>query len=278
MKACISSKRSSLKFFILTFALATPFWMLNLVVKVEGLPLNIPVTDLILAFMPLTAAATLVYREEGLIGAKQLLKRVFDYKRPENKIWYVPTVLLNFLLFSLIYGAILMLRRPLPANTQIPFRKIPFLFVLFFALAVGEEIGWTGYAIDPMQKRWSSLKAATVLGLVTMIGHYPSMIVQGRGLKWIAWSTFGITALRVVMVWLYNNTGKSVFAVILFHAIHNVCRTAFPADKTHNPLVDYPDVHYSVFAIAAVIVAFLWGPETLARFRYFRFGYARSSA
>ncbi|HIH73969.1 MAG TPA: CPBP family intramembrane metalloprotease, partial [Methanosarcina sp.] len=135
-----------------------------------------------------------------------------------------------------------------------------------------------GYAIDPMQKRWSSLKAATVLGLVTMIGHYPSMIVQGRGLKWIAWSTFGITALRVVMVWLYNNTGKSVFAVILFHAIHNVCRTAFPADKIHNPLVDYPDVHYSVFAIAAVIVTFLWGPETLARFRYSRVGYARSSA
>jgi len=49
---------------------------------------------------------------------------------------------------------------------------------------VGEEIGWTGYAIDPMQKRWSSLKAATVLVLVTMIGHYQSMIMQGRGLKW----------------------------------------------------------------------------------------------
>lgn len=268
MKACTSPKRSSLKFFILTFALATPFWMLNSVVKVEGLPLNIPVTDLMLAFIPLTAAAILVYREEGLSGAKRLLKRVFDYKRPKHKIWYVPTVLLNFLLFSLIYGAMLILGRPLPTKIQIPFQKMPFLFVLFFALAVGEEIGWTGYAIDTMQKRWSSLKAATVLGLVTMIGHYPSMIVQGRGLKWIAWSTFGITALRILMVWLYNNTGKSVFSVILFHAIHNVCRAAFPADKAHNPLVDYPDVHYSVFAIVAVIVAFLWGPETLSRFRY----------
>lgn len=131
MKACTSSKRSSLKFFILAFALATPFWMLNLVVKVEGLPLNIPVIDLMLASMPLTAAAILVYREEGLSGAKRLLKRVFDYKRPKNKIWYVPTVLLSFLLFSLIYGAMLIMGRPLPAKTQIPFQKIPFLFVLF---------------------------------------------------------------------------------------------------------------------------------------------------
>ena len=65
---------------------------------------------------------------------------------------------------------------------------------------------------------------------------------------------------------IYNNTGRSVFAVILFHAIGNVCRFAFPAD--HNPLVDYPGVNYSIFLIAAVIVTVLWGWETLARYRY----------
>lgn len=270
MKTSVLSKRSPLKFFILTFALAIPFWMLNFVVKVEGLPLGIPVTDLALAFMPLTAAAILVYREEGPDGARGLLKRVFDFGKIKQKIWYVPIILLIPLLFLLIYVAILLLGLPLPAEPHIPFLTIPLLFVLFFALAVGEEIGWMGYAADPLQKRWSALTAAIILGLVTMIGHYPSMIEQGRDMTWIAWSTFGITGWRILAFWLYNNTGKSVFAVILFHAMTNICRAAFPTDQTHNPLVDYPGVHYSILAIAAVIVIFLWDWETLTRYRYAR--------
>lgn len=268
MNKNVSSKRSPLRFFILTYILAIPFWMLNFVVKVKGLPLDIPVTDLVLAFMPLTAAAILVYREEGSGEARRLLKRVFDYKRINKKIWYVPIVLLNPLLFLLIYKTMLLLSRRLANEPRIAFLKIPFLFVLFFVLAIGEEIGWTGYATDPLQERWNALNGGIILGLVSMIAHYPSMIVQGRGPKWIAWSTFGITGLRILMVWLYNNTGKSVFAVILFHAIHNVCRVVFPADQTHKPLVDYPDIHYSILAIAAVIVTFLWGRNTLIRYRY----------
>jgi len=45
MNANASSKRSPLKFFIFTFVLATPIWALNSVVRVGGLPLDIPVTD-----------------------------------------------------------------------------------------------------------------------------------------------------------------------------------------------------------------------------------------
>ncbi len=270
MNISTSSKRSPLKFFISTFALATPIWLIGNRFKVKGLPLDIPWTDLVLAFMPLTAAAILVHRGEGPGGARRLLKRAFDYKRIKQKIWYVPVVLLNPILFLLIYGSMRLLGRSLPTKPHIPFLKIPFLFVLFFALAIGEEIGWTGYATDPLQERWNALASGIILGLVSMIGHYPSMIVQGRNLRWIALSTFGITGLRVLMVWLYNNTGKSVFAVILLHAIHNVCRAVFPADQTHNPLVDHPGVYYSILAIAAVIVTFLWGPKTLALFRYAR--------
>jgi membrane protease YdiL (CAAX protease family) len=232
--------------------------VLSTLVKVGGLPLDIPVTDLVLAFMPLTAAVILVYREEGPGDARMLLKRVFDYKRIKQKIWYVPIVLLAPLLFLLIYGSMRLLGRSLPAKPRIPFLKIPFLFILFFALAIGEEIGWTGYATDSLQERWSALTAGIILGLVSMLGHYPSMIEQGRSLAWIAWSTFGITGWRTLAVWLYNNTGRSVFAVILFHAMTNVCRAAFPTDQTHNPLVDYPGVHYSILAIAAVVVTFLW--------------------
>ncbi len=49
-----------------------------------------------------------------------------------------------------------------------------------------------------------------------------------RSVVWIAWWCLGTVALRVVMVWLYNSTGKSVFAAALFHAVSNVCWQLYP--------------------------------------------------
>ena len=64
---------------------------------------------------------------------------------------------------------------------------------------------------------------------------------------------------KVLIVWIYNNTEKSLFACILFHTLINVGRVLFPKDDTHNPLVDYPDIHYSVIVITSVVIVFLGG-------------------
>jgi membrane protease YdiL (CAAX protease family) len=211
MKTSEPHKRSPLKFFILTFSLATPFWVLNSLVKVEGLPLEIPVTDLALAFMPLTASVILVYREEGPGDAKKLLKRIFDYKRIQQKIWYLPIVLLMPFLYVLIYWSMRLIGLTLPAEPHIPLLTMALLFVLFFVLAEGEEIGWMGYAADPLQDRWSALTAGFILGLVSAIGHYPSMLEQGRDLTWMAWGTLGTLAGGY---WLYGSTATQAGACL----------------------------------------------------------------
>ncbi len=151
---------------------------------------------------------------------------------------------------------------------EIPFLKNAVISVAFFILATGEEVGWSGYAVDTLQERWSALTTAITIGLVWAIGHYPSIIQQGGDFILILWATLGTVAMRILIVWLYNNTGKSVFVCILFHTIANIGRILFPKDQTHNPLVDYPDIHYSIIALAAVIIIFLWGSKTLARYRY----------
>jgi uncharacterized protein len=119
-----------------------------------------------------------------------------------------------------------------------------------------------------MQERWSALSTSIIIGIPWAIWHYPSIIQQGHNLVWIAWGTLGTVAIRVLIIWIYNNTGRSLFACILFHTLVNVGRTQFPKDETHNPLVDFPDVHYSTIAIIAVIVIFLWSSKTLSKFRY----------
>ncbi|MCY7358329.1 MAG: CPBP family intramembrane metalloprotease [Rudanella sp.] len=157
---------------------------------------------------------------------------------------------------------------PLPGQWIIPFGSIPGLFALFFLGAVVEETGYMGYAIDPMQERFGALSAGILVGILWAVWHYPSILQQGHDLTWIAWGTLGTVAVRVLIVWLYNNTGKSLFACILFHTFLNLGRPLFPKDELHNPLVDYPAIHYSVIAIMAVVIVFLWGSKTLARYRY----------
>ncbi len=262
------SNKSPLKFFLLVFALSIPLWIIGTIIDVKMLPLDFPVTDMFAAFMPLIAASILVYKTEGRIGVKKLFKRILDFSRITQKIWYVPIIFMPFLMYLLIYIIIHLFGLPLSINFHIPFLSIPFLFSLFFLGAVAEETGYMGYAIDPMQERFGALSASILIGIPWAVWHYPSIIQQGHNLTWIAWGTLGTVAVRVLIVWIYNNTRKSLFACILFHTMLNVGRPLFPKDDTHNPLVDYPEIHYSLIAIIAVIVIFLWGSKTLARYRY----------
>jgi hypothetical protein len=79
--------------------------------------------------------------------------------------------------------------------------------------------------------------------------------------------TLGTIAIRVLIVWIYNNTNASLFACIVFHALYNTGRVLFPHGAGLNPLVDHPAIHYSVLAITALVVALLRDAKTMVKYR-----------
>ncbi len=265
----MNNNKSPLKFFLIVFGLSIPFWIIDFMIDAKRTSsLNFSIIDIVTAFIPIIAGCILVFKEEGFIGVGDLFKRILDFKRITKKIWYVPIILLPFLMYLLIYMVIRVLGLSLPSEFYISLISIPFLLTLFFVGAIAEETGYMGYAIDPMQERFGALSAGILIGIPWAVWHYPSIIQQGHGLTFIAWATLGTVAVRVLIVWIYNNTGKSLFACILFHTMLNLGRPLFPRDDIHNPLVDYPEIHYSLIAIVAVTVVILWGSKTLARYRY----------
>ncbi len=81
---------------------------------------------------------------------------------------------------------------------------------------------------------------------------------------WIGAWGLSTVAQRVLLVWIYNNTGKSVFAATLFHAMSNLGWQLFPDHGSHyDPRLTGP-----ILAVAAACVTALWGPRTLARYRH----------
>ena len=253
--------RSLLTFYALVFALSVPFWLVGArssLQLVEGLP----VTTL-MVFCPLIAATILIYRENGSAGLTVLLERAFDYRRIRAKIWYLPILLLNSAVMIISYGVMRCQGMPVP-TPRVSVLTALIMFVVLFIFAIGEEVGWMGYAIDAMQLRWNALQASVVMGLIWAVWHFVPLLQASRSLSWIAGWSVSTLALRILIVWLYNNTGSSVFAAILFHTTSNLSTFLFPNGGSHyDPWVTGP-----VLAVVATIVTFLWGPRTLARNRF----------
>jgi membrane protease YdiL (CAAX protease family) len=258
-----SVKRSPLTFFVLVFALTLPFWLAGALTSFQLLP-ALPVSGL--AFVcPVTAAAMLVFRKHKAAGVKAWLKAAFDFMRVKGMSWYVPTILLMPCIMVLSYAALRLMGVPVPAP-QVSVGTILALFVAFFVAALGEELGWSAYALDPLQERLGALGAALLIGGVWAVWHYVPLLEAHRSLVFIAWWSLGTVAARVIIVWLYNNTGGSVFVATLFHTVMNLTWQVFPINGSYYD----PRVTGLITASVAVVVVIVWGPKTLARLRYAR--------
>jgi len=253
----IAPRKSPLIFFLLVLALAIPFWAYGAMAGGELMP-GLPVAALWFV-CPGLAAVLLAYRERGLAGAGALLKRAFDVERIKPRIWYAPILLIAPAAAVVSFVVLRLAGTPVPAPHFTLLGALG-LSAIFFIAAMGEELGWSGYAIDPMQKRWGPLRAGLLLGAVWAMFHYPALLEAHRSVAWIAWWSLGTVATRVVMVWLYNRTGWSVFGVILVHMMVNLSWQLFPI---HGSYFD-PEVNGVIMAVAAIGVAMI-GSRAQAR-------------
>lgn len=248
---------STRRYFLLVFALSVPFWILGYVVERLPIPINLPVSAL-MAFMPATAALICTAREGGRDGAAALLRRVLDFRKA-GALWlavafvFMPAALFLAWLLMRLAGA------PLP-EPRIVLGALPIFFVMFLIGAIGEELGWQGYVYDRMEARSGALEAALVLGMIWAVWHVIPYLQTKHSAEWTAWHLLATPLSRVVTVWLYLNARRSVFAVILFHAMSNVGYYLFPNYGSH-----YDPFYFFWIAAASVlaIVAF-FGPA-LAR-------------
>jgi membrane protease YdiL (CAAX protease family) len=247
-------EKPPLAFFLLSIVLIIPFLVYGALTGIQLSP-GIPVAA-IGTFCPMLAAIILVYRKDKKLGVVTLLKRSFDFKRIEDRRWYALILLLMPVVTILQFWVLLLMGVSLPAP-QISIFPTLALGIAAFIAALGEELGWSGYAIDPMQARWGALNASLVLGIFWAIYHYIGLLEAHRAVEWIAWWTLFTLAARVLMVWLFNHTGKSVFGMALFHMTLNVTWQLFPIQGS---FYDYRVAGLIMAAVAAIVVA-VWGPQ-----------------
>lgn len=238
------------RFVGLTFALSAPFWLLGELAERHELLVGVPVSALMVV-CPLAAALILLGSAGGRRAVSGHLRRSLALPRGRSARWWAPAALLVPGLLATAYVAQIALGRPTTlAPTTVPHGLL--LAAVFFFAALGEEGGWSGYLTDALAPRAcsfrvSSLRVALVVGSTWAVWHYVPLLQVHRSLTWIAWWTLGTLALRVLTVWIYLGSGRSVLLAAVFHASGNLGMFAVEGVYT-------PDVCAAVFAVAAAVV------------------------
>ncbi|OKH98538.1 hypothetical protein A6A06_30800 [Streptomyces sp. CB02923] len=225
-------RRSPWKFVAALTALSVPFWVAGAVVDLSGsLPMGMPLSAFQFV-LPIAVAAVLLFREEGGRGVRQLAKRTFSVRGRGRPGWWALSVLAVPAMFLVTYGLLAAAGEP-PGGPHSPLASVPLLLVLYFVAAVAEEAGWTGYLLRPLQERWGALGAGLVIGLVWAAWHVVAYVQAGRTAPWIAGQVLGSVAVRVLMVWLFLNSGGAVLTAVALHTTINVVESVFPGYAVH---------------------------------------------
>jgi len=83
---------------------------------------------------------------------------------------------------------------------------------------IGEEIGWRGYLLPLLSKKFSLLLSSVLIGTMWGIWHFQF----GEGL---GFALFIVTTIEmsIIMTWLYYKGNESLITAVIFHIVINYC-------------------------------------------------------
>ncbi len=171
---------------------------------------------------PALAAVIMSQVMQGKTGVQNLLKGLLKWR--VNLVWYLVAVLGPIVIF--VVGQVLTKLMGLTVeSTAIPTN--PFLFVVAVLTVIlsntGEEIGWRGFALPRLQKRYNALLATLIVGLLWSLWHLPLVFLTGNPMAQSPLIWFiSIVAGAFIYTWLYNSTQGSILLVALLHVSENI--------------------------------------------------------
>jgi membrane protease YdiL (CAAX protease family) len=216
---------------------------------------------------PALAAVLLTARTRGMPGLKDLLRRLLHWRVPAR--WYL-VILIGWpavmILAALVHAGLTGQALTFQWGNWSGFR-----LYLGSALVLGlwacEEIGWRGFALPRLLKRWNALFASVVLGVIWWVWHLPYYLINGTVSPEFFPFLLYLAAVSVIMTWIFRHTQGSIFVATLFHLWVNLY-SGLQSDKL--PLADpsgQARIESIVLAVVAVLLVVLYGARSLSRQR-----------
>lgn len=200
---------------------------------------------------------------QGKDGVRDLARRSLRWRVGAR--WYLLALLgipvASMILASVIYGI-----TPLNAlldKWQLLFTLIlPSLLIRFIFLNTLEEIGWLGFLQARLQDEYGPWKACLLVEIPFALWHLPGLLGDTGGQLSVALIYGGVLAIfqlcgRFIIMWLYNNTNRSVLLAGLFHANFNTTINMYTREFIPVPAELWFFIVSGVVAVAAVLILLL---------------------
>ena len=250
------------QYFGVVLILSLPFYTLGFTGATLPFAPALPISAL-MACVPMFAALCLVWHRNGGTAAGKLFNSAFDIRAIPGAGWVAVAVGFMPVAFGLTGGLVWLSGPLLPVPDLLPASAAIPALVLFFIGAVGEEVGWQGYAYPVLRQTRSALGAALIVGVVWASWHVIPFWLMGRTVTWIIWQSLAIGLMRIVIVWLVLNAGQSILIAVLFHMMSNSAwGVVLDFDHWYDPMIMSVILGVSV---AAIVVLRGLDPSLLAK-------------
>ncbi len=240
----------------------------------------LPLPILLLRFYDLPFEPILIYASwTPNLAAFLVLRFVLREKKGISKLvsgwrkwrvglhWYL--VALSPLLIAFLAAGIYSI---LGGTAAFPEQAVGFPLLLSFVLslitgAMGEELGWRGFLLPRLQKRYNALISSLIVGVIWATWHLPLWLLPGYGWDAIPYWAFAVGAIStsVLITWVLNNTGGSLVMATIIHLMMNFGMSVvgilglLPSPREGWMIASI------LLAIYAVVVVVIAGPRSLSK-------------
>lgn len=207
-----------ISYFVMTFTIS---WLGAFLIVAPNLLHGKPIATLdgllmfpVMLIGPSVTGITLTAIVDGKTGLRNLFSRMGKWQF--DVCWYAAILISPALILSVLFTLRTLISPIFTPNLN--------LLGIVFGLVPGflEEIGWTGFAFPKMQLQRSPLSTSLLLGLLWGLWHLPVIDFLGaaypHGAYWLPFAlTFIaiVSAMRVLIVWTYTNTGSILLAQLM---------------------------------------------------------------
>jgi uncharacterized protein len=164
------------------------------------------------SFGPLLAALLFARRAPG--GARGLLRQLLRWRVGGR--WYAVAILVLPATY-VAAAAVYKLAGGQDAAWLYPPENAQHLAALALIPLV-EEIGWRGYALPRLQRRYGAHAATLLLGVGWALWHVMMFLLATTTATAFSVAMVNILVGSVLFTWLYNRTGGSLLLAVLLHA------------------------------------------------------------
>jgi membrane protease YdiL (CAAX protease family) len=160
---------------------------------------------------------------EGRGGARKLAAKLLGCRF--HPIWWFAAIAVFPLLNLAGLGLEALLPKAAAADSapSAPFAITPELVILSIVAPFLEEVGWRGYAMIEIQKRFDALTSTIVIGFLWGIWHFPTVFLRGmmQSSLFFPGYVLNVVLLSFFFTWFFNNTKGSAVLSVLLHIAAN---------------------------------------------------------